>query len=68
MGHEACVNFGKQRVACGVSWLLRVINHEAVSSSAGSIFFLKFGSQVSSVVETKDWTADTQPVALPANF
>jgi hypothetical protein len=25
-----CANLGKQRVACGFSWLLRVIDHEAV--------------------------------------
>jgi hypothetical protein len=28
--HGACANLGKQRVACGISWLLRVIDHEAV--------------------------------------
>jgi hypothetical protein len=28
--HEACANLGKQRVLCGFSWLLRVIDHEAV--------------------------------------
>jgi hypothetical protein len=28
--HEACANMGKQRVLCGFSWLLRVIDHEAV--------------------------------------
>jgi hypothetical protein len=28
--HGACANLGKQRVVCGVSWLLRVTDHEAV--------------------------------------
>jgi hypothetical protein len=28
--YDACTNLGKQRVVCGVSWLLRVIDHEAV--------------------------------------
>jgi hypothetical protein len=32
----------------------------------GSKIVLKLGSQVSGVVETKVWTADTQPVALLA--
>ena len=57
MDYDACANLGKHRVVCGFSWLLRVIDHEAV---------LKLGSQVSGVVETKVWTADKQPVALLA--
>ena len=28
--YDACVNLGKHRVVCGFSWLLRVIDHEAV--------------------------------------
>jgi hypothetical protein len=28
--HDTCVNLGKHRVVCGFSWLLRVIDHEAV--------------------------------------
>jgi hypothetical protein len=28
--YDACVNLGKHRVGCGFSWLLRVIDHEAV--------------------------------------
>jgi hypothetical protein len=27
---DACVNLGSHRVVCGFSWLLRVIDHEAV--------------------------------------
>jgi hypothetical protein len=30
VGHGTCANLGKQRVVCGVSWLLRVTEHEAV--------------------------------------
>ena len=30
MDYDACVNLGKHRVVCGFSWLLRVIDHEAV--------------------------------------
>jgi hypothetical protein len=60
-----CANLGKQRVVCGFSWLLRVVDHEAVLRSKIS---LKFGSQVSGVVETKVWTADKQPVALLAKI
>jgi hypothetical protein len=47
------------------SWLLRVIDHEKQSRWTQS-FVLKLGSQVSGVVETGVWTADTQPVALLA--
>jgi hypothetical protein len=28
--YDACANLGKHRVVCGFSWLLRVIDHEAV--------------------------------------
>jgi hypothetical protein len=28
--YDACVDLGKHRVVCGFSWLLRVIDHEAV--------------------------------------
>jgi hypothetical protein len=28
--YDACENLGKHRVVCGFSWLLRVIDHEAV--------------------------------------
>jgi hypothetical protein len=64
--YDACVDLGKHRVVCGFSWLLRVIDHEAVLSPDGSKIVLKLGSQVSGVVETKVWTADKQPVALLA--
>jgi hypothetical protein len=66
VGHGACANLGKQRVICGFSWLLRVIDHEAALSPGGSKVVLKLGSQVSGVVETVVWTADMQPVALLA--
>jgi hypothetical protein len=36
------------------------------SSPAGSKIVLKFGSEVSGVVETRAWAADKQPVALLA--
>jgi hypothetical protein len=28
VSHDAHANLGKQRVACGFTWLLRVIDHE----------------------------------------
>jgi hypothetical protein len=30
VGYDARVNLGKHRVVCGFSWLLRVVDHEAV--------------------------------------
>jgi hypothetical protein len=30
LAYDAGANLGKQRVVCGFSWLLRVIDHEAV--------------------------------------
>jgi hypothetical protein len=62
VGYDAGVNSGKHRVVCGFSWLLRVIDHEAVLN--GSKIVLKLGSQVSGVVEMGVWTVDKQPVAL----
>jgi hypothetical protein len=62
--YDACANLGKHRVVCGVSWLLRVIDHEAVLMEPKQN--LKLGSQVSGFVETKVWTAYKQPVALLA--
>ena len=61
--YDACVNLGKHRVVCGFSWLLRVIDHEAVLMDPKL-----FSSWVHRlvVVETKVWTADKQPVALLA--
>jgi hypothetical protein len=50
----------------GVSWLLQVIDHEAVLMDPKFKIVLKLGSQVSGVVETGVWTADKQPVALLA--
>ena len=47
--YDARVDLGKHRVVCGFSWLLRVIDHEAVLN--GSKIVLKLGSQVSGVVE-----------------
>jgi hypothetical protein len=61
VGYDACVNLRKHRVVCGFSWLLRVIDHEAVL--IGSKIVLKMGSQVSGVVETGVWTADKQQAA-----
>jgi hypothetical protein len=43
-----------------------VVDHEAALLDPNSKFVLKFGSQVSGVVETEVWTADKQPVALIA--
>jgi hypothetical protein len=61
------VRIGEKRVACGFSWLLRVVDHEAaLMASDGTKIVLKLGLQVSGVVETKVWTADKQPVALLA--
>jgi hypothetical protein len=59
----------KQRVACGFSWLLRVIDHEAVLMDPklfSSWVHRSLVTEVSGVVETKVWTADKQPVALLA--
>jgi hypothetical protein len=63
--YDARVNLVKYRVACGFSWLLRVIDHEGVLVDPSKVV-LKLGSQVSGVVETWVWTADKQPVPLLA--
>ena len=63
--YDACVNLGKHRVVCGFSWLLRVIDHEAVLMDP-KLFSSWVHRSVSGVVETKAWTADKQPVALLA--
>jgi hypothetical protein len=54
-------------LVCGFSWLLRVIDHEAVLMDP-KLFssWVRSSSQVSGVVETWVWTADKQPVALLA--
>jgi hypothetical protein len=64
--YDACENLGRHRVVCGFSWLLRVIDHEAVLMDPKLFSSCKLGSQVSGVVETEVWTADKQPVALLA--
>jgi hypothetical protein len=65
--YDARANLGKHRVVCGFSWLLRVIDHEAVLMDPKLFSSCKLGSQVSGVVETGVWTADKkQPVALLA--
>jgi hypothetical protein len=64
--YDACVDLGKHRAACGFSWLLRVIDHEAILMDPKLLIVLKLGSQASGVVETGVWTADKQPVALLA--
>jgi hypothetical protein len=53
----------RQRVACGFSWLLRVIDHEAVLLDPNLFSSLVHRSVVSGAVETKAWTADKQPAA-----
>jgi hypothetical protein len=66
VGYDACANLRKHWGVCGVSWLLRVIDHEG--SPDGSKIVLKLGSQVSGVVETGARTGDKQPVALLAKM
>jgi hypothetical protein len=56
---------GKQRVACGVSWLLRVIDHGAVPLGP-HLLSSSVRRSLSGVVETGAWMADKQPVALLA--
>ena len=62
--YDACVNLGKHRVVCGFSWLLRVIDHEAVLMDPK--LFSSWVHRLGGVVETKVWMADKQPVALLA--
>jgi hypothetical protein len=64
--YDACVNLAKHRVVCGFSWLLRVVDHEAVLMDPKLFSSWVHGSQVSGVVETGVWTAEKQPVALLA--
>jgi hypothetical protein len=64
--YDACVNLGKHRVVCGVSWLLRVIDHEAVLMDPKLFSSWVHRSVVCGVVETGVCTADKQPVALLA--
>ena len=64
--YDACVNLGKHRVVCGFSWLLRVIDHEAVLGDPKLFSSWVHRSVVLLVVKTKAWTADKQPVALLA--
>jgi hypothetical protein len=48
-------------------WVFVVVARDGPRSSPdGSKMVLKLGSQVSGVVETGVWTADKQPVVLPA--
>jgi hypothetical protein len=47
----------KQLVACGILWLLRVIDHEAVLMDPKLFSSWVHSSQVSGVVEAKVWTA-----------
>jgi hypothetical protein len=63
--HGACANLGKHRVVYGVSWLLRVIDHEAALVDP-NLFSSLVRRSVSGVVETGVWTAEKQPVALLA--
>jgi hypothetical protein len=73
-GHDTCANFGKQRVVCGFSWLLQVIDHEAVlldpklfsSLVHRSVALLKrrFGRQTSSrwrFSQNNDWIVQVIP-------
>jgi hypothetical protein len=72
--YDARVNLGKHRVVCGCSWLLRVIDHEAVlmdpksfsSWVHRSVVLLKrrFGRQTSSrwrFSQTNDWIVQVTP-------
>jgi hypothetical protein len=72
--YDACVNLGKHRVVCGFSWLLRVIDHEAVlmdpklfSSWVHRLVVLlkwRFGRQTSSrwrFSQKNDWIAQVIP-------
>jgi hypothetical protein len=74
--YDACVDLGKHRVACGFSWLLRVIviDHEAVLMNPKlfsswvhrSVVLLKrgFGRQTSSrwrFSQKNDWVAQVTP-------
>jgi hypothetical protein len=58
--YDARANLGKniELPVCGVSWLLRVTDHEAVlmDPKLFSSQSPELGSQVSGVVETKVWT------------
>jgi hypothetical protein len=64
--YDACVNLGKHRVVCGFSWLLRVIDHEAVLMNPKLFSSWVHRLHYSGVVETGVWTAYKQPVALLA--
>jgi hypothetical protein len=79
MIQDTCANLGEQRVVCGVSWLLRVIDHEAVLmdpklfSSWGhrSVVLLKrrFGRQTSSrwrFSRKHDWIVAVQVIPQQA--
>ena len=72
--YDACVNLGKHRVVCGFSWLLRVIDHEAVlmdpklfSSWVHRLVVLlkrRFGRQTSSrwcFSQKNDWIVQVIP-------
>jgi hypothetical protein len=63
--YDARVNLGKHRVVCGVSWLLRVTDHEAVLMDP-KLFLSWVHRSVVLLIETGVWTADKQPVALLA--
>ena len=65
MDYDACVNLGKHRVVCGFSWLLRVIDHEAVLMDPklfSSWVYRLESLEVSGVVETE------VSAARPPNF
>jgi hypothetical protein len=77
--YDACVNLGKHRVACGFSWLLRVIDHEAVlmdpklfsSWVHRSVVLLErgFGRQTSSrwrFSRKNDWVVQVQAIPQQA--
>jgi hypothetical protein len=72
--YDACENWGKHRVVCGFSWLLRVIDHEAVlmdpklfSSWVHMLVVLlkrRFGRQTSSrwrSSQKNDWIVQVIP-------
>ena len=74
MDYDACANLGKHRVVCGFSWLLRVIDHEAVLMDPNlfsswvhrSVVLLKrrFGRQTSSrwrFSRKNDWIVQVIP-------
>jgi hypothetical protein len=62
--YDACANLGKHRVVCGFSWLLRVIDHEAVLMDPELFSSRVHRSVVLLKRRTEAWTTDKQPVAL----